>query len=104
MRPALSITVALSVAFALPALVPTPRLQAQLQPLPAGAQAEADSIDPERLRTHVKTLSSDAFEGGDRVNLAASLPQSTSQTRFVRMACSLRGITARSSSRYRWWG
>ena len=36
---------------------------AQLQPLSAGAQAEAASIDPERLRASVKTLSSDQFEG-----------------------------------------
>lgn len=37
--------------------------RAQLAPLPAGAQAEAQSIDAERLRAHVKTLSSDKFEG-----------------------------------------
>ena len=44
-------------------VLPAARLHAQLQPLPAGARAEADSIDPERLRAHVKTLSSDKFEG-----------------------------------------
>ncbi len=38
-------------------------LHAQLVPLPVGAQAEAQAIDPERLRVHVKTLSSDKFEG-----------------------------------------
>ena len=40
-----------------------PLLHAQLVPLPVGAQAEAQAIDPERLRVHVKTLSSDKFEG-----------------------------------------
>ena len=36
---------------------------AQQTTLPAPAQAEANSIDPERLRASVKLLSSDAFEG-----------------------------------------
>ena len=52
----------LDLAFAASLLL-TPALQAQLGKLPAGAQAEARSIDPERLRAHVKTLSSDKFAG-----------------------------------------
>ncbi|WP_419805831.1 M28 family peptidase [Terriglobus sp.] len=36
---------------------------AQQTTVPAAAQAEANSIDPERLRAHVKLLSSDAYEG-----------------------------------------
>lgn len=44
-------------------LLAVPLLVAQNTTLPPAAQAEAQSIDPERLREHVKTLASDKFEG-----------------------------------------
>ena len=51
-----------AVLLALSAALPV-TLQAQQTVLPPAAQAEANTIDPERLRAHVKLLSSDAFEG-----------------------------------------
>ena len=44
-------------------LVMSVAASAQQTTLPPAAQTEANSIDPERLRAHVKLLSSDAFEG-----------------------------------------
>ncbi len=63
MRRVFSFAVGCCVAAAAIFVSPAPGLRAQVEALPAGAQAEASSIDPERLRESVKTLSSDRFEG-----------------------------------------